>query len=143
MPTTPAATTPRATATSGFNQLFPLGHAFFGHQDFIGRQNLGLQPKLGASSKPIAALLLRGELLSFWRADTDDVRSTTPAAACSAPPEFPTKSHVGIELDLTATYMFDSHTSLETGYAHFFSGVIEDSGASEDIDWFYAASYRF
>lgn len=126
-----------------FNQLFPLGHAFFGHQDFIGRQNL-IAASFGASAKPIAALLLRAELLSFWRADTDDAVYNAGGGVLR-PAGVSDESHVGIELDLTATYMFDSHTSLEAGYAHFFSGkFIEDSGASEDIDWFYAQlSYRF
>lgn len=126
-----------------FNQLFPLGHAFFGHQDFIGRQNL-VAASVGASAKPIPALLLRAEVLSFWRADSDD-GVYNAGGGVLRPAGGSDESHVGVEFDFTATYTFDPHTALEAGYAHFFPGnFIDDTGASEDVDWLYIQlSYRF
>lgn len=126
-----------------FNQLFPLGHAFFGSQDAIGRQNL-IAATLGLSLKPTPALLLRAELLSFWRADEDDAVYNAGGGVLRAPGASD-EAHVGVELDLTATYTIDAHTVIEGGYAHFFAGdFLETSGPSEDVDWLYVQlTYKF
>ena len=45
---------------------------------------------------------------------------------------------VGAELDLTIKYKFDRHLTGFFGYSHFFAGdFIQESGASEDIDFVY------
>ncbi|MCA9289315.1 MAG: alginate export family protein [Phycisphaerales bacterium] len=126
-----------------FNQLFPLGHAFFGYQDFIGRQNL-VSASIGASAKPLPALLLRAEVLSFWRADNDDALYNAGGGVLRAPGGSD-ESHAGIEFDLTAVYTLDAHTAIEGGYSHFFTGdFLDETGASEDVDWLYLQmTYRF
>lgn len=126
-----------------FNQLFPLGHAFFGAQDLIGRQNL-IAATLGASVRPITKLLLSAEVLSFWRASTDDAVYNAGGGVLRAGGASD-EAHVGIEVDLIATYTVDAHTQIQAGYAHFFAGdFIEGSGPGKDIDWFYIqVSYRF
>lgn len=126
-----------------FNQLFPLGHAYFGFMDLIGRQNI-MDLSAGVSAKPHKKLLVRADFHAFWRAsDSDSVynagggvlRPTTPGAS----------DDVGYELDLTAKYTVDRHLTLQGGYSHFFTGdYFTDTGADEDIDWIYfQAVYKF
>ena len=54
-----------------FNQLFPLGHAYFGITDVIGRQNI-IDLSAGASWKPIPALTLNTAWHHFRADDTAD-----------------------------------------------------------------------
>jgi hypothetical protein len=126
-----------------FNQLFPLGHAYLGYMDFVGRQNI-LDLSTGVSAKPTDALTLRAALHLFWRVSDDDalynagggvVRAGTGSNALE----------VGQEIDFTAQYRLNRNSVVEAGYSHFFAGsFIEDTGTSEDMDWVYAQiSYVF
>ncbi len=126
-----------------FNQLFPLGHAYYGYMDFIGRQN-AIDLSAGVSLDPHekVSLKLTGHL--FWRASTDDALYNAGGGVLRAG-SLGTSSEIGQELDATVTYKLDAHTTIEGGYSHFFAGeFIEQSGPSEDVDWLYLqVSYRF
>ncbi len=129
-----------------FNQLFPLGHAFNGFMDLIGRQNIQ-DLSAGFSFKPHRKFLVKLDYHVFTRtSDADSVynagggilRATTAGAS----------DDVGQEIDLTLKYLVDRHLTLQGGYSHFFTGdyFTDTSGgtADEDIDWFYfQATYKF
>ena len=126
-----------------FNQLFPLGHAYNGYMDLIGRQNV-TDLSAGLSFKPHKKVLIKAEIHNFTRSSDGDsvynagggvLRATAPGAS----------SDIGQEFDLTAKYLVDRHTTLQGGYSHFFAGdFFTDTGADEDIDWFYfQATYTF
>ncbi|MFT5425052.1 MAG: hypothetical protein ACI89L_002859, partial [Phycisphaerales bacterium] len=126
-----------------FNQLFPLGHAYFGSMDFIGRQNI-TDLSLGFSIKPHDRVTIKGQVHHFMRTSDGDsvynagggvLRATSPGAS----------DQVGQELDLKVGYAVDRHLSLEAGYAHFFAGdYLSDTGSDEDVDFYYLqAMYRF
>lgn len=136
-----------------FSPLYPLGHAFLGYMDFIGRQNiLDVRGTLGAW--PIDKKL-KTEITwhAFWLASGDDALYnagggmqrnyliTTPGGRIVPAGE----RFVGHEVDWTLLYKFDKHLSLLLGYSHFFaSHFIEDTGPSEDADFVYAqAEYTF
>ncbi|HED54421.1 MAG TPA: hypothetical protein ENJ00_09530 [Phycisphaerales bacterium] len=126
-----------------FNQLFPLGHAYNGYMDFIGRQNI-TDISAGVSFKPHQKLLLKADVHNFTRSsDSDSVYNAgggiLRATAAGA------SSDVGQEVDLTAKYSVDRHTTLQVGYSHFFTGdYFADTGTSEDVDFLYfQALYRF
>ena len=120
-----------------FNQLFPLGHAYFGYIDEIGRQNIvDIHPGLSikcASDK----LTVKAEGHFFWRAESADalynggggvVRRGAPG----------TSKDVGTEFDLVANYKFNRHLDVEAGYSHFFPGTfIKQTGPDNDINFFY------
>lgn len=119
-----------------FNQLYPLGHAYFGYMDFVGRQNVvDLHP--GFRVVPTARLAVRSQLHWFRRAEAADglyngggglVRG---GGATSA-------REIGQELDVVATYKLNPLTTLEAGYSHFFAGdFLAESGPAEDMDWIY------
>lgn len=119
-----------------FNQLFPLGHAYLGYIDFVGRQNV-IHIQSSAGIKPMEKLSMKLDLHYFWRAQDEDALYNAgggvvrPGAAGSS-------RDIGGEIDLTATYAFDRHFSLLGGYSHFFAGeFIDQSGKDQDIDFVY------
>ena len=131
------------TNVETFNQLFPLGHAYNGFMDLIGRQNV-TDISAGVSFKPHKKLLVKADFHKFSRTeDTDSVynagggvlRATSAGAG----------SDIGHELDLTAKFIVDRHLTLQGGYSHFFAGdFFTNTGADEDIDWVYfQAVYKF
>lgn len=126
-----------------FNQLFPLGHAYFGYMDFVGRQNI-IDLHTGLSIKPCTSLTLKADGHFFWRASTDDALYNAGGGVVRAG-GLSNKSEVGQEIDLTAIYSLDAHLTLQGGYSHFFPGAfIDDSGPGKQMDWLYLqATYRF
>ncbi len=119
-----------------FNQLFPLGHAYLGYIDTIGRQNIAALSG-GVSLTPLAKLSVRCAGHFFWRADDDDALYDAGGAVVRAG-NLGDAREVGQEIDLTVGYRFDQHLAAELGYSHFFaSSFIEQSGASSDIDFVY------
>lgn len=135
--------TPGDTDVETFNQLFPLGHAYHGYMDLIGRQNI-VDLSAGFSFKPHEKVLIKADFHHFIRAsDADSVynagggvlRATTPGAS----------DEVGQEIDITLKYTVDRHLTLQGGYSHFFAGdYFADTGTSEDVDFFYAQLvYKF
>jgi hypothetical protein len=121
-----------------FNQLFPLGHAYLGYIDYVGRQNI-IHVQSMASIKPITPLTLRLDLHYFWRAQDEDALYNASGAVLRAG-NLGTSRDVGGEIDLLATYAFDVHLSLVGGYSHFFAGeFIDQSGNSQDTDFIYVS----
>ncbi len=128
-----------------FNQLFPLGHAYLGYIDLVGRQNI-IAPNLGVKFKPIKKLTIGLNGLYFWRASTSDALYNAGGGVVRAGslPLAPGQTGlsgsrvVGQELDLTFTYTFDRHTKAELGYSHFFPGnFIQETGPANDVDFLY------
>jgi len=126
-----------------FNQLFPLGHAYFGYMDFIGRQNI-VDLSAGLSIKPIDRLTLKLHGHLFWRASDDDALYNAGGGVVRTG-NLSSASEVGQEIDLVATYRVDRHLTVEGGYAHFFAGdFLDESGPGDDVDWVYVQlTYRF
>ncbi len=126
-----------------FNQLFPLGHAYNGYMDFIGRQNI-TDISAGVSFKPHKKVLIKADFHNFTRSESADsvynagggvLRPTAPGAS----------DDVGQEIDLTVKYVVDRHLTLQGGYSRFLAGdYFADTGTSEDVDFYYfQATYTF
>ncbi len=119
-----------------FNQLFPLGHAYLGYADVVGRQNI-IDFNLGASLKPLDKLSASVAGHLFWRADTDDALYNVGGGVLRAG-GLGGSREVGQEIDIVLKYNLSRHVTLEAGYSHFFPGdFIQESGPSKDIDWVY------
>jgi len=126
-----------------FNQLFPLGHAYFGYLDRVGRQNIHAiktQLKIKPSKKLTAwadfhTFYVDKDKDALYGANGKKLRTSTTGGS----------NEVGHELDLTAKYIINRHTSALVGWAHFWpGGFIERTGPSEDADLFYAqVEYTF
>jgi len=132
-----------------FNQLFPLGHLYFGYIDVVGRQNIvdvhpGVDLTLLSNAKYAKKLALRGEFHAFWRQNNSDaLYNASGAVQRSAGAS--DAAFVGNEVDLLLTWQIDRHLSAYVGYSHFFAGdFLQETGPSEDIDFVYVAvSYTF
>jgi hypothetical protein len=127
-----------------FNQLFPLGHAYFGYIDVIGRQNIidlhpGVELALIENQNWAKKLSLRTDYHMFWRqSDTDAVYNAGGAVLRADGGS--DALYVGSEIDLLLNWQIDRHMNVYVGYSHFFAGdFIEETGPSEDIDFVYAA----
>ena len=49
------------TAAPAFNQLYPLGHAYLGYMDYVGRQNI-ISPSAGISVSPLFTVLAKAAI---------------------------------------------------------------------------------
>ena len=119
-----------------FNQLFPLGHAYLGYMDFIGRQNI-IDLNAGVSFKPMKKMTVAVKGHLFWRADDNDALYNAGGGVIRAG-AFGSSSEVGQEIDLTFNYQFNRHIKGLLGYSHFFPGdFLDESGSADDMDFVY------
>lgn len=131
---------PTDTDRETFNQLFPLGHAYFGYIDVVGRQNI-IDVHPGAVLKLTKEINLRIDYHMFWRESDRDALYNAGGGVLIAG-GVNGESYIGSELDLLLNIQIDRHTAVYLGYSHFFAGeFVEDSGAGvgEDIDFVYGA----
>lgn len=133
-----------------FNQLFPLGHAYFGYIDALGRQNVidihpGIELTLAREARFVKKMTLRAEYHWFWRASDEDGIYNAGGALISRNYGATDERFIGSEIDLLLNWQVDRHLAAYFGYSHFFTGdFIDESGASENIDFVYAAvQYTF
>ncbi len=117
-----------------FNQLFPLGHAYLGYMDFVGRQNI--MDVSGAVSFTPGEKMTAGIAGHIFRRASDDDGLYNAGGAIVRPGSAGSSSDVGAEIDLTLKYVFDRHCVGVVGYSHFFAGdFIEESGSDDDMDF--------
>ena len=120
-----------------FNQLFPLGHAYLGYADVLGRQNI-VDASTGLDFEINSKLSAKLHVHGFWVAEKTDALYNV-GGGVSRPGGSSTSRYVGTEVDLIATYVVNRHVKTQLGYSHVFAGdLIEDSGPSDDIDFAYA-----
>jgi hypothetical protein len=104
-----------------FSHIYPLGHAYLGFIDIIGRQNIvafSAGAKLELPLKGLSAVAA-GHL--FYRAHDND--SLYSASAGIVRWGFGTEAMwVGGEVDLVLKYAFDTHLLCMLGYSQFYPG---------------------
>ncbi|MBI5505710.1 MAG: alginate export family protein [Deltaproteobacteria bacterium] len=119
-----------------FNQLFPLGHAYLGYIDIVGRQNV-IDLRESASCAFIAATTLKLDVHYFLRADDNDALYNAGGAVVRAG-NLGSSDEIGTELDFTLKRAFGRHLSALLGYSHLFAGnFIDESGPDKDTDFGY------
>jgi hypothetical protein len=120
-----------------FHQLFPLGHAYFGFADAVGRQNitaLQLGVQLWFAPQTTASLTAH----AFRLLERSDALYGVNGAVSR---QGLGNRDVGQELDLLVTHRFHRHLEAYLGYSHIFAGGgIAASGAAEDQDLFYVGA---
>lgn len=122
-----------------FNQLFPLGHAFLGFIDLVGRQNV-VDWASGVSVSPLRRLTASLDVHQFWRTQKGDAFYDAGGAVIRpANPEF--SRGLGWETDLVLRWSLDRHTLLEGGWSYFFPGrFLEQSGPAERVQFLYLSA---
>ncbi|HEU4427300.1 MAG TPA: alginate export family protein [Myxococcota bacterium] len=119
-----------------FDQLFPLGHAYFGYIDLVGRQNV-VAASTGITVKPLPPLTADLAFHYFRRAARGS-GAFNAGGAQYRPPVVGTARELGEEIDFLTGYRFNAHLLINLGYSHIFPGkFIEQTGPSESVDFTY------
>lgn len=117
-----------------FHQLFPLGHAYFGFIDAVGRQNI-IDTSLGGQWSLDSSTKLGVGAHHFRLMETSDALYNAGGAPSRSGLG---SSEVGTEIDLTASHNVGPHTHVYGGYSHLWAGSgLGDSGPAEDVDFLY------
>ncbi len=133
---------PTDSSVGTFNQFFPLGHAYFGYIDVVGRQNIHAVHARG-DFKPLDKLKVWVQFYSFWLDDGKDVLYNAGGAGIRRDVTGGSGNYVGSELDLAAKYQLDHHSAFLGGYSHFWPGAfVKGTGPNDAIDFFYV-QYQF
>ena len=128
---------------STFNQHFPLGHAWFGYLDLVGRSNIHAI-KAQLKVKPSSKITAWADFHTFFADQDRDALYSAGGGKLRTPTS--SGSHkIGHELDLTAKYAIDKHTTALVGWAHMWpGGFISRTGTDESPDLIYAQiEYKF
>ena len=130
---------PTDSKVETFDQLYPLGHAYLGYMDFVGRKNI-ISPNIGITFSPINKLTCELTGLFFWRAEEEDALYN--ASGDVLRPGAPgTSLEVGQEIDILLNYAYNIHTVILLGYSHFFpSRFIRQTGPDDPADFIYASA---
>jgi hypothetical protein len=104
-----------------FNQLFPLGHAYFGYLDLVGRQNIfAVQPNV--TMQVGGGATLRVAYSDFRLVDDRDALYNAGGAVSLVDPTGSSGNHVGKEIDVTLAFTPEvtaPHGKLLLGYSTF------------------------
>ncbi len=123
--------------SASYDQVFPLGHKYFGFTDVLGRGNT-IDWNTGVSFSPVKKLKILAQHHMYFREDTDKGLTTVAGGAFRGNASPTDNAFIGNEIDVTASYPIYKNTSLLIGYSHFFAGdFIDDTGSADDIDFFY------
>jgi len=128
-----------------FDQLFPLGHAYLGYLDLIGRQNVNAA-RIDLSAWPVSEKA--NTTLAYHVFCLNEERDALYNAGGGAGRRNPfgkSGKEIGQELDFTLLWKLDAHSSVLLGYSHFWdSNFITSTGPSDDPDLIYIQySYKF
>ena len=119
-----------------FNHLYPLGHAYLGFIDIVGRQNIA-DVSVGVKFSPLKKVSIGIDGHFFFRAEDSDALYNAGGGVVRGAGGSTSKD-VGAELDLTVKWSVNRHVTAQLGYSHFFADdFIEETGSSKDIDFFY------
>lgn len=129
---------PTDSAVQTFDQLFPLGHKYFGFLDLVGRRNI-TGPNLNFSFWPVADKVQAAAAWHyFWLAQERDALYNAAGAATRCDATGHGGKEIGSELDLTVLWKIDAHSSLLAGWSHLWDAdFIQRTGAGANVDLFY------
>lgn len=119
-----------------FDPLFPLGHAYLGYIDAVGRRNV-FALNQGLSYSPVGRLKLDLEGHFFWLAKKGDALYDAAGQVLRAGnPSAPRRT--GTEIDLTGSFRLDRRLTFTSGCSRFFAGpFIKATGPAQDINFGY------
>lgn len=120
-----------------FNQLFPLGHAYFGFIDIVGRQNI-VDFSSSFAFKPFKKAGVRLGVHYFRRADNADGLYNAGGGLVRAGDASASKD-IGTEVDLTFSYKLNKKVGLSFGVSRLNAGdYLSDTGSDDNINFAYA-----
>ena len=126
-----------------FNQLFPLGHKYFGFVNLVGRQNIN-SPSISFFWQPTKRVSFFGNYLFFELASANDSLYNAAGVAIRNG-HGRAGTNVGNEWDLLMNIFINPHTDLQLSYNIFASGsFLNQTGIGGNSQLLYAMFlYRF
>lgn len=121
-----------------FNQLFPLGHKYFGYMDLVGRQNIeDLNLQLTLTPAKNVEFMIWHHIFKLQQA-RDGLYDAT-GRIIRIDPTGAAGQDVGEELDLTTKIAFTPREELLLGYSHLFPGpfLLHTPGGAPGRDFYY------
>lgn len=113
-----------------FNQLFPLGHKYFGFIDAVQRSNIEA-PNVLLTLKPSERVEF---LFWYWHFMANQAGDIVPSIG-GTPVQSLSRTHFGDELDFYTKYAINPRSNLLVGWSHFWRG--NKILAPRDADFFY------
>lgn len=125
-----------------FNQLFPLGHKYFGYMDIVGRQNI-LDPNVIMKFYPSKRWNFLLWYHHFNLASARDSLYNAAGAAIRTDPTGRAGTYVGDELDIAINLILNPHADWQFGASHFWAGpyvqrTATNPAQARDGSFFYA-----
>lgn len=128
-----------------FNQLFPLGHAYLGFADHIGRLNV-IAANIATTLKISPKVSTKVVLHTFYKAEKEDaIYNAGGGILRAAPGNDDGSSHIANELDIVVTYKYDRHIKLNFGLSYLQAqDAIDETANNENVTFSYiSANYMF
>lgn len=122
-----------------FDNLFPTNHDKYGYIDFFSLKNMN-HLRIGGELNPHKRFKFSTDYHWFFL-DTNGSAWFNAAQGVIRPAHPAASTTVGQEIDLLAKVKLTEHLTFLMGYSHFFAGpFVEDTGASDDANFFYVQS---
>lgn len=139
---------PNGNSFSTFNQLYPLGHKYFGYMDLVGRQNI-LDPNVN-----LKFYLGKRANLLLWYHHFELASARAPlfngaGVPYRVDPTGRAGRYVGDEIDVVLNLIVNPNADWQIGLAHFFPGSYMQNTAptpaqGENANFFYTQfTFRF
>ena len=123
------------------NTFIPINqstHEPYGLLDFFRWENVR-NPEISTTFSPTEKFRFTPQVDLFWLQSKFDSWYNSSGTAMHSKTSGDRGYFVGSEVSLRAYYDLNKYIKLESGYAHFFpGGYVKDSGANDDVDWFYS-----
>ena len=114
----------------GFDTMYSTPHRYYGYADLIGGRNIR-DARVSVSSRPAADLSVSMDLHRFWLATRrDGLYDTTLKPVFTVPSGLTATSDVGVELDVTVTYLLRGWLTIGGGWSRFLLGQLLETAAS-------------
>ena len=121
-----------------FNQLFPLGHAYFGYLDLVGRQNIS-DVNWQFICYPAPWFTCGIQYHIFDLVSSRDALYNAGGTAIASDPTGKSGHDVGNEVDVFEKFQIDMHQDLLVGYSQLEAGgFIKATKHVNEIDFGYA-----
>lgn len=128
---------PNANDYNTFNQLFPLGHYYFGFLDIVGRQNIH-DLNLHAYLYPAKWIAFSAQFHHLRLDSARDALYNAGGAPIRISPTGTAGKDVGNELDLLVNFHLGPHSDVLAGWSKLWAGdFIGNTGSGRDPELFY------
>lgn len=129
---------PDARTHGTFNQLFPLGHKYFGYMDLVGRQNIEDLNFL-LTIAPVKKVEFQAWWHIFKLDQARDALYDAGGAVVRVDPTGAAGRDVGEELDLLVNWNLTPRSALQFAYCHLFPGdfLLNTPGGAPGRDFYY------